>query len=263
MNENVFDITCKNGYNTIMRTEELMKIALQAGEILLVSGAEIYRVEETILSIFSCNNSECECFVLLTGIFISAEDEDLKTFSLIKRIKGHSFDLNRIELINSFSRNFHNESLTYSEAKKKLDCIAKAPRYKFGIRLLAAGITSFVYTLLFKGSLIEGFTAFLVSIAVFTAKEKVSEFGLFQFFEFFVSGLLVGVLSMASVRIYPEINIYKVIIGAVMILVPGVALTNGLKDALYGDTVSSLYRLAEAVFVVVAVSAGVGIILAF
>jgi uncharacterized membrane protein YjjP (DUF1212 family) len=246
-----------------MKTKELMKIALQAGETLLVSGAEIYRVEETILRIFRFYNKECECFVLLTGIFISVEDEDSNTISFIKRIKGNSFDLHRIELVNSFSRNLQKNHLTYSEAKEILDSIAKTPRFKFVTRLISAGMTSFVYALLFRGSFADSIAAFLISIFIYSAKEKISEIGFFLFFEYFVSGLLVGFLSLVSVKIYHDLNIYKVIIGSVMILVPGVAITNGLKDALYGDTVSSLYRIAEAVFIATAVSAGVGIVLAY
>jgi uncharacterized membrane protein YjjP (DUF1212 family) len=85
--------------------------------------------------------------------------------------------------------------------------------------------------------------------------------GFFQFLEYFISGLLVGGMSLIFIRLFPALDIYNIIIGAIMILVPGVAVTNGIKDALYGDTVSSLYRMAETVFISVAVGSGVGIVL--
>jgi uncharacterized membrane protein YjjP (DUF1212 family) len=120
---------------------------------------------------------------------------------------------------------------------------------------------SFVYSLLFNGSVFDALSALLISLTVYWVKQKVSEMGFFQFLEYFISGLLVGGMSLIFIRLFPALDIYNIIIGAIMILVPGVAVTNGIKDALYGDTVSSLYRMAETVFISVAVSSGVGIVL--
>lgn len=244
-----------------MKTREIIEVALKAGEILILSGAEIYRVEDTLMRIFKSYNADAECFVLLTGIFITARGEDGETISIIKRIKGHMFNLQRIEMVNSFSRTLQTNPLNYNEAMKLLRSIEKSPKYKFGMRLVSAGITAFVYTLLFKGSIPEAVAAMIISLLIYVTKEKISDIGFFQFFEFFISGIIAGGMSLIAVKALPGMNIYKIIIGAIMILVPGVAMTNGIKDALYGDTVSSIYRLAEAVFISVAIGAGVGIML--
>jgi uncharacterized membrane protein YjjP (DUF1212 family) len=244
-----------------MTVRELIDVGLKAGEILLCSGAEIYRVEDTVTRIFRAYGSECECFVLLTGIFISSRDEIGETVTIIKRIKGHSFDLRRIELVNDFSRSLQGRRLEYAEALAALGEIEGTRKYGFVVRIAAAGITAFVYALLFKGGVAEGIIALFISMFIYLIKDRISRLGLVPFFEFFVSGLIAGSLSIVAVEFVPDVNIYKIIIGAVMILVPGVALTNGIKDALYGDTVSSLYRLAEAAFISIAVGSGVGIIL--
>lgn len=244
-----------------MNTKEIAEIAIRAGEILLCSGAEIYRVEDTILRIFRSYNVECECFVLLTGIFISAEGTDGETVTVIKRLKGHTINLHRIDLVNTFSRNLEIHPLPYSEAMGILKTIQNAPSYSFYSKLGCAGLTAFVYTLLFKGKLLDACAALIISMVIFTIKEKMSEIGLVQFFEFFISGLLAGTLSLIATLLFPILDVYKIIIGAIMILVPGVAITNGIKDALYGDTVSSLYRISEAAFISVAIGAGVGIVL--
>ncbi|MCX7708463.1 MAG: threonine/serine exporter family protein [Clostridia bacterium] len=244
-----------------MRVKELMEIAVKSGEILLKSGAEIYRVEDTIIRIFGAYGVQCESFVLLSGIFLSAEGEDGQVVTLVKRIKGHTIDLSRIELVNSFSRNLQENPLEYDDAKKALHTIENRHRYSFPTRLAVAGANAFVYTLIFKGNAYEGLVALLISLLIYAIKEKISEIGFFQFFEFFVSGLIAGALSFSASMLFPSLNLYKVIIGAIMILVPGVAITNGIKDALYGDTVSSLYRISEALFISVAVGSGVALAL--
>ena len=138
-----------------MKTKELMDIVLKAGEILLRSGAEIYRVEDTINRIFKAYNAECDCFVLLTGIFITAKSEGDEAVSLIKRINGISFDLHRIELANSFSRHFQANHPTYGQSMKILNTIEKAITCKYATQFAMAGGTGFVYTLLFKGTISE------------------------------------------------------------------------------------------------------------
>lgn len=244
-----------------MNTNELMAVALKAGEILLRSGAEIYRVEDTIARICRSYGVDCECFVLPTGIFISTYGNTCGSISLIKRIKERTVDLHRIELINAFSRELQQKPMTYEEAMGALEEIRKNPHFKFFTRLIVAGITAFVFTLLFRGGVKEGIAALLISMLIYLVNEKISTIGLFRLFELFVSGMIAGGFSLVAVKIFPELSIYKIVIGSIMILVPGVTITNGIIDALHGDMNSSMLRLAEAVYIAVAVGAGVGFML--
>lgn len=244
-----------------MQPSKLAEIALKAGELLLKSGAEIYRVEDTIVRIFKAYGHQCECFVLLTGIFITDKDDENKSFSVLKRIRGQGFDLNRIEMVNAFSRALYNKKLSYNEAINALDEIKMQNGYSFNTHLMASGFNAFVYTLLFEGTSLEALIALLISIFVFIVKMKITEIGFFDFINFIIAGIVVAGASLIALKIFPALNIYKVIIGGVIILLPGMSITNGIKDALYGDVVSSLYRLAEVAFTVIGIGIGVGLIL--
>ena len=244
----------------MMKTRELMDVALKAGEILLRSGAEIYRVEDTIRWICSGYNTECESFVLPTGIFISIKDNTgSEPLTSVKRISQRTVDLDRIDMVNSFSRQLHLKLFTYNEAIDELARIEKRRQYSFFMRLIMACVASFIFTVLFKGSIYEGLASFLIGLIIFSARELLSKTGLFQFFELLVSGLLAGALAVLSVLLFPEFRLFKIIIGSIMIFLPGVAITNSIKDALYGDIVASISRLGEALFTAAALGAGVGI----
>jgi Uncharacterized conserved protein len=243
-----------------MNSGELLEIALKAGEILLKSGAEIYRVEDTIKRICGSYSFYGESFVLPTGIFISVKDkEGSEPHTTFKRIVQRTVDLRRIEMVNDFSRSLSTDTVTYDDAMGILSSIEKEVTWPFVSRLAAAGIASFVFTLLFKGSLYDGIVAFIIGIVIFSLKEALSKVGFFQFFELFMCGLAAGVASIFSVWLFPELSLFKIIIGSIMIFLPGVAITNSIKDALYGDIVASISRLGEAFFVVAAVGVGVGI----
>ena len=63
-------------------------------------------------------------------------------------------------------------------------------------------------------------------------------------------------LAFASVKLGWIANIDKVIIGNIMLLIPGVGLTNALRDLFTGDSVAGLLRLIEAVLTALAIAAG-------
>lgn len=60
----------------------VLDAAALAGEILLESGAEIFRVEDTIYRIAAAYGvEEAEAFVLSSGIFLTSEGEGRNTFA--------------------------------------------------------------------------------------------------------------------------------------------------------------------------------------
>lgn len=246
-----------------MNINQLTHIVVKTAEILLSSGAEIYRVEDTISRICRSYKVSCETFVVPSCIFISIGESEQEAISLLKRVKDRSVDLHRIELINNFSRSLGKNPLDYEEGIEELQKIEKTKGYSFGTRLAVAGLTAFIYVMLFQGKPLDGAIAMAISLLIYTFKEKVQSFEFFQFFQYFISGIIAGGLSILAHRFLPQLDIYKTIIGAIMILLPGVAISNGIKDALYGDITSSLFRLWEAIFIATALGAGVGIMLSF
>lgn len=242
-----------------MQTNELLEIVLKAGEIMLTSGAEIYRVEDTMVRISNSCHAECESFVLPTGIFISVRNREGCMQTAFKRIRQRSFDLNKIDRVNTFSRSLTNATPDYETAIKELTDIESGRQYGLPVRLMAAAAGAFVFTMLFRGSYYDGMAAAVIGVVVYMMKEGLSRKGIFQFFELFSAGLVAGFLSIGAIRLFPALNEFKIIIGSVMIYLPGVAITNGIKDAFYGDLIASFTRLGEAFLVAAALAAGVGI----
>lgn len=244
-----------------MDIERILRIALLAGETMMQSGAEIYRAEDTARIICKSYGVEAECFFMPTGIFISGYGADNKSFSQMKRITNRTVDLHRIEMINTFSRMINEEQISLEEAEKELLRIKECPYFKFSTMLAAAALTAPVYTLLFHGTMPDALLAAAISTILYIINSGISSIGIFPFFTLFISGMLAGALTIFAQKIYPVIQIDKVIIGAIMILVPGIPITNAIKDALKGDLVSSIARIGEALLVVTAVGAGVGLMM--
>ncbi len=230
---------------------------------MLTSGAEIYRVEETIVRICNSYRLQCESFVLPTGIFISIENEDGSVNTSFRRIKRRKVDLNCIDMVNSLSRGLQQVQPTCETVMKNLVKIDETRQFVFPVRMVANALGSFSFTLLFRGSIYDGIAALLIGSVTYLLREIPSRRGFSQLLENFFAGIVAGFLSIAAVGFFSALSEYKIITGSILLYLPGVSITNGIKDALYGDLVASISRLGEAVLLVAVLAAGVGVALSF
>jgi uncharacterized membrane protein YjjP (DUF1212 family) len=243
---------------------QVLEIAIYSGRIMLENGAETYRVEETINRICASQDIHVESFVIPTGIFVSYNHET-RDYSYVRRIRHIHIDLEAIGMINDFSRNFVAGKYTPDDAKEQLDKIRYAPRFSTPLVIFFGGLSGGFFTLLFGGSFFEFIAAFLVSLGVMVSSTVMTNRSKSSFMKNLVGGIVNASLALLSIGILSRFgltaNIDMIIIGSIMPLVPGVAITNAIRDLIYGDYVSGMSKLSEALLVAAAIAIGVGIIL--
>ncbi|MGU9539453.1 threonine/serine exporter family protein [Clostridium tepidum] len=237
-----------------MGAKQVLEISLSVGKMLLSSGAESYRVEETIERICRAYNLQCECMVTAKGVFLSIIDDNNEKITSLKKVKTRGVDLARIDRLNSFSRSLQDNPMPYDEAKKKIKEIESLPFFTLPVRIVAAGMTSFVYSLFFNGTIYDAIISTFISMIIYYMLDKVSKVG---FFQFFFAGFIIGVSSLISENIFSLVSRGNIITGGIMILVPGVPLTNGIKDIIYDDFMSGIVKFGEAMLVITAIGAGI------
>ncbi len=244
--------------------KKVLILALYAGEIMMKSGAEIYRVEDTITRICkACGISYVEVFATPTGIFVSldkgAEDDDTQTY--IKRIKGISTDLNKISQVNHFSRQFTTTDLSVEEGMKILKEIDKKSTYPLPVRILGAAIVASSFCLLCQGSFIDALVAVFSGAACYMFAVLLKLLDINSFVTGFCCCGLAAFIAMTAASSISNASYDPIIIGTLMIFVPGVALTNSIRDFLSGDMLSGVSRLIEAVLTALSLAAGAGVVL--
>ena len=86
-------------------TREALDVASLAGDILLASGAEIFRVEETIDRIARAYGVDSsDAFVLSSGIFLTAESGKKQEFARVRHIPLSAARLDKVTAVNQLSR---------------------------------------------------------------------------------------------------------------------------------------------------------------
>lgn len=235
-----------------------------AGRIMLQSGAEIYRVEDTMTRICRSrkNIRYVDAYIVPTGMFISLEYEG-ELISYIKRIKTTSIDLNKISLVNDFSRKFVKYDISIEDGIEELKKINKTTLYSFPYKTVFGSLAGAFFSVLYGGNLLDFIGSFIVSFLVLIAVNIVSQLELTFFINNLAGAMVSGIFSFIVWKIGIGQNIDKIIIGSIMCLVPGVATTNAIRDTMSGDFLSGLSRGMEAVFSAIAIALGVGIILNF
>ena len=249
-----------------MDINKLLKFSSEAGKLMLQSGGETYRVEETVSRICqSFNVDEVEVFASPTAVMVSILYNG-KIHSIVRRINSRGIDLNMVHNINSLSREIYKNKLNIDEYdidkyEKKLKDIYNSKSYSLSKTLFFAGISTSAFTILFNGSFREFLCAFFIGILTKLIYIYLGKSNLNDFFINIICSAFVAISSIACLhfKIINELN--KLIAGSIMLLVPGLALTNSIRDLLEGQLVSGLTRAAEAFFIGLSSAIGAGSIL--
>lgn len=131
------------------------------------------------------------------------------------------------------------------------------PSFSFLWQTLAAGLVSCTLMYIFGGTWRDFIPTFLIGCIGFVAGVYIKKWLQMRFLDMFVAAFVIGALAIASVKLGLANNVDHIIIGAVMPLVPGVAITNSFRDILSGDLLSGTARGIEALFVVAAIGVGI------
>lgn len=238
--------------------DKIIQTVTIAGQRLLESGAETYRVEDTVVRLLETFGMEnANCFSTLTGLMISAT-KDGKSYAQVARIKARFTNLNRIVQINDLSRKAC--SLSIDEFKDELMTIIKTPTYNLLTNVLFAYLACFGFNLLFMGSLNDSIYAGFIGMLVRFFTIKLANHDINHFFSITLNAGVSTLLALIF-NYFGLVDNYNIMIVAIiMLLVPGLAITNAIYDSLAGDLVSGVTRAIEALIIAVAIAMGSGAI---
>lgn len=244
-----------------METNKILDLAAEAGKIMLENGAETYRVEETMIRISKALGvASLDAYATPTAIIISGKNAENINISVIKRIVNRTFNIDKISKINDLSRIIERKQLTIEDVEIKLISIKNSPSYSSRITLLAACFIGAFFTILFGGNFKDFWAAFIIAGIIKYSTNFISKFKVDYFFTNIVGGAGAALFAIISYKLGLSAHYDKVIIGDIMLLVPGLAITNAIRDAMNGDLISGTARAIEAFFIAVAIAVGTGMV---
>lgn len=242
--------------------EQIISCILDIGELLLTSGAEIMRCEDTISRL--CKSYEFEdvdVFTITSSIVITVTTKEGRIFTQTRRIKSRDTNLDMVARANALSRKICVSPLPPQELKNAVKDLGNEKTYPPLLVFLFYGLIGGSFAMIFNGDFHDaggGFITALILYLVIRAGKAIN----------LNSILLVGIGSASAALCATLLvdmgighNADKIIIGNIMLLIPGLAITTSLRDMINGDTISGMLGFSEAIIKAVSIAVGSAIVL--
>lgn len=242
--------------------QKLLNIAIDLGHFLLESGAEIYRVEESIQRVlYAYGIKHVDVFAIPSNITVTITMADDTCFTRLRRIYSRGTNYQMVEDLNSLSRYICEQRPPVEEIRLKLKEIHHKPVYPNWAMILAFAGISFAFALFFGGNLRDAMVALFAGALIRVVIGEMEHLHTNGFFINLINSLLVTLIALLTVRHHLADHSNYIIIGTLMTLVPGVAITNSMRDVIAGDLMAGMVRGLEALLVALALALGTGVAL--
>ncbi|MCT3031747.1 threonine/serine exporter family protein [Pediococcus parvulus] len=246
----------------VKETDLVLDTCLLAGRIMIENGSEMARAEDTIMRIATNSGyPDAQVFSTVTGIIMSIPDQKN---AQVESVSRRNIDLEKVSWVNRLSRDYAVKKITLTEFFDQLKIVDEAvPYFPFWLQVLGAALVSGPLMTIFCNNFYDiGVTSIIgaIGFAIYYAINKTLDI---KFISEFVSSLLIGFMAVLTVRMGLGHSVDNIIIGAVMPLVPGVPLTNAVRDILNGHFVSGPARGIEALLTASAIGFGIAFVFRF
>lgn len=241
-------------------TKEILALAVEIADTMLRSGAEIYRVEDSVIHIFEAYGLEdFDVYVLSNGIFASANENRADACSMVRHVPMASTQLNRVVALNQLVRDICDHKCSIPEADLRLqECRCLAP-FSRGTTIFACGAVCAAFSFLFGGSPMDGLFAFGIGLLeqlflLFCRKRKVP-----RFLTTVYTSVVISLLCIFSVMTGLPMHHDKLVVGSIMPIVPGIVFTTSIRDFYNEDYLSGSIHLIDALFTALCIAVGVSL----
>ena len=240
-----------------MEYSKLLDVATELGYGLAMSGAETFRIEESINRVLAAYDIEAETFVIPNCMHISIEPVLGRPQTRMRRIGAHGNDIDAVERYSNLSRRICQERPAPEIAMQWLKETKSAlHQYSFPWYLLGNALGAFGFCFLFGGGMVDALFSGVCGIVVGLVTYWMDKLGANQFFRTIAAAFPMALLAYTLNIFIPSVRSDCVIIGALMILVPGLLFTNAMRDIIFGDTNSGINRIVQVLLIAVAIALG-------
>ena len=239
--------------------DQFLNFCCEMGRQLIENGAEIYRVEESADRLLAAYGyQEAEVFAIPAYIILNIQDET-RNYTKSVRIKTFSINLDKLDRLNALCRRVCQETPDVDAAYAQLREIMAAPTYPDKVGYLAYGFVALCFTLFWGGHAGDACVAFVCGILVKATFAYMGKVNSNVFFTYVCASFFLVLPPMALTYLGTGIHIDKIVIGAIMLLVPGIAITNVMRDVIAGDFLTAVMRFAEVMIIAMAIAIGIAL----
>lgn len=243
-----------------MNYNTLLDMATELGYQLAMSGAETFRVEESINRVLNAYGIAGEAFAIPNCLTVSLDTPDGKPMTRMRRIGYHGNDIDSVEKFSNLSRRICRE---IPDPQVAMDWIRNADSSRRAYPLWAYLTGHFLgasgFAILFGGDMLDCLCSGLCGLIIGIVNRYMDNQKANLLFRTLISSFIMAFVAYSMGHFNICRNPDAVIIGALMILVPGLLFTNAMRDVIYGDTNSGTNRIVQVFLIAAAIALGTGV----
>lgn len=237
---------------------------LEIGKLMLESGAEIHRVEDTITRLCSAYHmKDIEIFAIRSLIVLSIKDAAGNTYSSSKRIYEIGIDMGKLEALNQVSRSICAQLPGLESVKRQIESCRSVKSIGRAERIAGYMAAAFAFACFFGGRLRDGAAAAGLGLLLFYMDERLAK----KCPQRLVYIVLVSGLLGFGGEIYGQIGLGlrpdKIMIGTIMLLIPGMSFMNSMRDMLSNNEMNGFFSCLDVLLTAGAIAAGFALPLLF
>lgn len=243
-----------------INAEKVLTLALDLGKSMVKCSAEINRVEETVIRIcYAYGIKKAQVFSIISMITATVIEDSGQPHTQTRRIYAYSTNFGRLEKLNALSRKICEETPDIDEARKELNEICSEEK-TFSVKACIGHIVAAsAFTIFFHGTILDALAAAPIGLIIYLMNAYIKARGMSRLFFTALTSALAGTLALIFVRIGFGDNPGTIMIGDIMLIIPGLMLINSVREMLCGDVMSGLLRLLESIIIAMSIACGFAI----
>lgn len=252
----------ENQQDLYTQPEQLISCFLDIGELLLTSGAEVLRVEDTIARLCKAYGfARADVFTITSSIVLTVHSTDGSTFTQTRRILSQNIDLEHVAQVNALSRALCADPQPIEKIRQEILRIRSKQGCPPPVQCLAYAIISAVFAVFFGGTFLDAVAALISGTVIYLSLTFCKKMRLNSILQHMLVSALAAFVIVLLVRAGIGNDPSHIMIGNIMLLIPGIAFTSSLRDLINGDTISGLLGFCEAVIKAMAIAIGSAVVL--
>lgn len=245
------------------RAKAYLSRVLDIGQLMLQSGGEVSRVEDSIRRLCVAFGAErADVFSITSSIIVTISSPAYGTLTQTRRVAGADYDLTRLEQLNQLSRRICSQQMSLEEMEQALKEIGSGRGYSFRVQVVAWALVSASFSLFFGGSAMDAAASAVVGVFLKFFDRVLRRVEVNSLLSALLSSVVGGALAAVLVRLGLGESVDMISIGNIMLLIPGIALTNSLRDMFSGNTMTGMLRFLEAIIKALVIAFGFALVLA-
>ena len=230
---------------------------LNIGEAMYQAGGEISRIEDSLHRLGKKYGAKhVSVYAITSSIVLTAEFENDFSITQIRRItKRGSIDCLKMKKLNQLCRDCEASPIKVEELQKRvLELLAEKPSTNW--IYLGQFIAAMAFTIFFGGTWKDSLVAAVGVCIICLMQQYIKKYCSAELFFNLTTSLIVGLVVNVISLFLKGLHVNQILIGVIMVLIPGIAITNSIRYILSGDIISSFEKLMDSLMQAFGIAAG-------